>query len=206
MSHIDRHPILSPPTGKTVQFTFDGRTLEGIEGEAVSSALVANGVTVFGHHPKDGAPQGLFCANGQCSRCTVVIDGRAVKSCITPLEEGMQVEPLRGRPPAPRESVLSDEVEKLAVRALIVGAGPAGLKAALETRKTRRGNADRGRQRPSRRGNWCCKPTTFSAPSTTATPGRAGSDIATRLADELKAFPSVRLWLESPGCRRVFRR
>ncbi len=196
MSHIDRHPILAPPTGKTVPFTFNGKTLEGIEGEAVSSALVANGITVFGHHPKDNAPQGLFCANGQCSRCTVVIDGRAVKSCITPLVEGMMVESLRGRPPAPQAAPRSEAVENIAVRALIVGAGPAGLKAALELGK-------RGvetlvvddKDRPG--GKLVLQTHNFFGSIDECYAGTRGVDIATRLADELQAFPTVKIWLNS---------
>ena len=42
----------------------------------------ANGVRTFGHHHKDGAPQGIFCANGQCAQCSVVADGLPVKSCM----------------------------------------------------------------------------------------------------------------------------
>jgi hypothetical protein len=30
----------------------------------ISSALIANGINVFGHHHKDGSAQGIFCANG----------------------------------------------------------------------------------------------------------------------------------------------
>jgi len=51
------------------------------EGETIASALFANGVRVFGHHHRDGAPQGMFCANGQCAQCMVIADGLPVKSC-----------------------------------------------------------------------------------------------------------------------------
>ena len=52
------------------------------ENETIASALIANGVLTFGHHPKDGSPQGIFCANGQCSQCMVIADGIPVKSCM----------------------------------------------------------------------------------------------------------------------------
>ena len=107
------HPVLPVPGKPVVRFRWDGRDVEGREGEPVSSALFAAGVRVFGHHPRDGAPQGLFCANGQCAQCTVVADGLAVKSCMTPVREGMDVMPLDGLPPLPEVSLAagSSEVE-----------------------------------------------------------------------------------------------
>lgn len=97
MPRIDSHPVLKLPVGrKTVRFFFNGQQAEGFEGEVLSSALMALGKSTFSYHPKDGAPQGLFCANGQCSQCTVLIDGIPRKSCLTPLAEGMDVRSLRG--------------------------------------------------------------------------------------------------------------
>ena len=63
-------------------FSWRGQPLLARPGETIASALFANGVRTFGHHPKDGAPQGIFCANGQCAQCTVVADGLPVKSCM----------------------------------------------------------------------------------------------------------------------------
>ena len=94
---IDRHPILSAPGGEEVTFTFNGRTLSARRGEAVSSALFAAGIHVFGHHHADGGAQGMFCANGQCSQCTLLIDGVPRKSCIVPIAQGMEVKSLEGQ-------------------------------------------------------------------------------------------------------------
>ncbi|HSG27469.1 MAG TPA: (2Fe-2S)-binding protein, partial [Candidatus Krumholzibacterium sp.] len=63
--------------------------MTALEGEAITSALYASGIKVFGHHPRDGAPQGIFCVNGQCSQCMVIADGRPVKGCMTIAGEGM---------------------------------------------------------------------------------------------------------------------
>jgi protein-S-isoprenylcysteine O-methyltransferase Ste14 len=79
---LTHHPILSIPPAAPVAFSWRGRALEGRAGETIAAALVANGERVFGHHPRDGAPQGLFCAIGQCAQCLVLADGRPVKACL----------------------------------------------------------------------------------------------------------------------------
>lgn len=45
MSRITNHPILGEtPERKLVKFTYDGKTLEGYEGEPIASALRVAGV------------------------------------------------------------------------------------------------------------------------------------------------------------------
>ncbi|MFO8184550.1 MAG: FAD-dependent oxidoreductase [Candidatus Aegiribacteria sp.] len=130
---IRRHPILPEPEAREVGFSFNGVPMTGMEGEAVSSALFARGVQVFGHHHADRSPQGMFCANGQCSQCTLLIDGIPLKSCIVPLKEGMEVRSLEGLPellelsgPGVKPPVTVD------TRVLILGGGPSGMAAAIE--------------------------------------------------------------------------
>jgi len=138
MPRIDSHPILKLPEGrKLVNFFFNGEPVEGYEGEVISSALMALGKSTFSYHPKDGAPQGLFCANGQCSQCTVLIDGIPQKSCLTPLAEGMDVRSLRGLAslPAADEGLKQAERRALHTDILVIGGGPAGLSAAYELGK-----------------------------------------------------------------------
>ena len=96
LKRITKHPILEIPEKKEVTFTWNKKKLIGYEGEMISSALFANGIHIFGHHPKDNSPQGIFCANGQCSQCLVMVDGLPVKSCMTPLAAGMAVESVEG--------------------------------------------------------------------------------------------------------------
>ncbi len=98
---IREHPILPIPAGSEVEFFWQGHSLGSRAGEMIASALFANGVRTFGRHPKDGAPQGIFCANGQCAQCTVMADGLPVKACMTPVAPGMRVEPLSGLPVLP---------------------------------------------------------------------------------------------------------
>ena len=92
---------------------------------------------IFGHHHKDGSPQGIFCANGQCAQCSVVANGLSVKSCMVPVSEGMAVEPLDGKASLPESAgdLRFHDVETVETECLILGGGPAGLAAAIELGK-----------------------------------------------------------------------
>jgi len=133
---IKNHPVLSIDKKlDDITFTFNGKKISAKTGEMISSALFANGIHVFGHHHKDNSPQGIYCANGQCSQCLVLADGIPVKSCIVPVEENMDVRSLDGLP----ELLKDDEIVKkgkktpiIKIRVLIIGGGPAGLSAAIE--------------------------------------------------------------------------
>ncbi len=95
---IEEHPILGTyEKGKKVKFTYDGKEIEGYEGEPIASALMAAGVRVHRHTRREGAPRGVFCAIGRCTDCVMVVDGEVnVRTCITPLREGMTVQTQNG--------------------------------------------------------------------------------------------------------------
>jgi hypothetical protein len=90
---IAEHPILGVvEKGRKVSFTFDGKVIEGYEGEPVAAALKAAGVMVHRYTQKEHKPRGIFCAIGRCTDCVMVVDGVPnVRTCITPLKEGMDV-------------------------------------------------------------------------------------------------------------------
>jgi hypothetical protein len=94
MSRIKEHPILkSFAKGRLVQFDFDGQTLEGFEDEPIAIALKAHGVMIHRYTSRHAEPRGVFCAIGRCTDCVMIVDGRPnVRTCITPLREGMKVE------------------------------------------------------------------------------------------------------------------
>lgn len=94
MDRIKNHPILGEtPEQKIVTFTYDGKTLEGYEGEPIATALRAAGVMAHRYTKKKHEPRGVFCAIGRCTDCVMVVDGKPnVRTCITPLVEGMKVE------------------------------------------------------------------------------------------------------------------
>ena len=94
MSRITNHPILGEtPERKLVKFTYNGKTLEGYEGEPIASALRVAGVMAHRYTAKKHEPRGVFCAIGRCTDCVMVVDGKPnVRTCVTPLKEGMKVQ------------------------------------------------------------------------------------------------------------------
>ena len=133
-NRIKVHPILPIPDRKEISFYWNGKLLKALKGEVISSALFANGIKIFGHHPKDGSSQGMYCANGQCAKCTVIANGIPVKSCMVEVILGMHVESVEGLPVLPlvdKEPDTSD-IQHLKFDVLIIGGGPSGLSAAIE--------------------------------------------------------------------------
>lgn len=98
MRLIKNHPILDFSHGELVKFFFDGRELEGYEGEPIAMALHSNGIHIYRITPEMKRPRGFFCAIGKCSSCFMVVDGVPnVRTCVTPLEKGMRVETQTGK-------------------------------------------------------------------------------------------------------------
>jgi len=196
---ITHHPILPPTEPATVSFTFDGKTLQARPGEVISSALYAAGIRTFGRHPKDGGPQGIFCANGQCSQCLVIADGRPVKGCMTEVIEGMQVEPCLGLPVLPSEddppgATIDHEVEEVDV--LIIGAGPAGISASVELARAGLSvllvddKAELG-------GKLSLQTHAFFGSIRACHAGTRGINLTGKLAADLPSLPNVRTWLKT---------
>jgi sarcosine oxidase subunit alpha len=196
---VVEHPVLPPPTDEpTVPFTWQGRRLLARPGEMISSALFAAGVHSFGHHPRDGAPQGIFCANGQCAQCTVIADGVAVKSCMVPVAEGMVVEPCEGQPGLPmlEAEPIIGETPLHRVQVLVIGAGPAGLSAAVElARRGVRVLVVDDKDRPG--GKLVLQTHKFFGSIEDTRAGTRGTDLARGLAADLEAQPTAELWLEA---------
>jgi sarcosine oxidase subunit alpha len=179
-----------------------GRPLEAFEGETLSSALFAAGVRVFGHHAKDGSAQGIFCANGQCAQCLVLADGIPVKACMELVRPGVRVEPAEGLPELPGVDAAAvgaenpRPVETIRVPVLIIGGGPAGLSAGIELGK--RGIETLIIDDKHRLGGKLVLQThRFFGSIEAVYAGTRGIDIATRLEQEVRSFPQVRVWLQS---------
>jgi predicted molibdopterin-dependent oxidoreductase YjgC len=99
---ITQHPILDFPDRRKIKFYWEGKELEGYEGEPIASALHAAGIKVLHKSLKQGRPRGFFCAIGNCSSCLVVVDGVPnVRACTEKLRAGMRVEMQEGVGPVP---------------------------------------------------------------------------------------------------------
>jgi len=195
---VESHPILSAPEREAIEFFWKGRTLRAFEGEMISTALIANGIHIFGHHPKDGSPQGIFCANGQCSQCMVLADGLPVKSCMVAVEPGLRVEPVDGVPDLPRveREPAFHPIEEIETDCLIIGGGPAGLSAAIELGRLGVGVLlvdDKHRLG----GKLVLQTHKFFGSIADCHAGTRGTDIATLLEERVSEFASVACWLNA---------
>jgi len=195
---IERHPIVTREQRRTVRFTFAGREMTAFEGETISSALMAHGVRVFGHHPRDGSPQGLYCANGQCSQCMVIADGRPVKACMTPVDSGMCVDPLDQLPELPPAGIPPETypVETRSVPVLILGGGPAGMSAAIELAR-HNVEAILVDDKDRLGGKLVLQTHRFFGSMNAVYAGTRGIDIGERLANDVASTDSIEVWLDS---------
>ncbi|MCP4546878.1 MAG: FAD-dependent oxidoreductase [bacterium] len=195
---IQSHPILQPLEGASVEFTFNGKPYHGRPGEMIATALFAAGVSVFGHHHRDQGPQGIFCANGQCSQCTVLADGRAVKSCMVAVRPGMKVESAEGNPPLPLDSAVGNHVRPADVQVpvLVIGGGPAGLCAAIEMAKV-------GVKvliiddKPELGGKLTLQTHGFFGSVADCWAGTRGVDIGYILSDGVEEIDNIEVWTEA---------
>ncbi|MBR0673147.1 FAD-dependent oxidoreductase [Neoroseomonas soli] len=122
-------PTITPAAGP-IRFTFDGREVDAIPGESIAAALSAAGIVAFRHTAK-GEPRGLWCGMGACWDCVVTVDGRSgQRACMVKVEAGMRVEGTPPRDPA-RLAEAPAAASERACDVLVVGAGPAGLSAAI---------------------------------------------------------------------------
>ena len=128
-SRIDR---AAPP----VRFTFDGRELQGLRGDTLASALLANGVRGAWRSLYHGRPRGIMGLGPEdpCALVQVTRDGISepmLRATDVELVDGLVAEPLAGRGRLVRDAVAPHHDKRhVHCDALVVGGGPAGCAAA----------------------------------------------------------------------------
>lgn len=84
--------IHDPHRAAAVELFLDGRRYVAHAGESVAAALFAAGVKSLRASPRLKQPRGMFCLMGSCQECLVMIDGRRVLACQTPVANGMHID------------------------------------------------------------------------------------------------------------------
>lgn len=76
---------------RPISIKVNGKRIEAKEGEMLAVALFRAGYRNF-RKSVNGEERSLFCGMGVCFECLVNVNGKTVRSCITPVKEGMEVE------------------------------------------------------------------------------------------------------------------
>ena len=133
---IKNHPIINFAYKKKISFNFNNKKITGYEGDCIASALHAQGIRILTRSLKYDLPRGFFCGIGKCSSCLMRVNGIPnVRTCIAPLKQGIKVEMQDKFGKLPSEEFHEKSKEVLNFEVLVVGAGPAGLCAAIEAAK-----------------------------------------------------------------------
>lgn len=127
------------PGAEDTSVTFDGSELPARQGESLAAALIAAGHYAFRRTAKTGE-RGVFCGMGVCSECALQVGGEAGRlACMERVVPGLT---LGLNPPARRlepwsqraaQPALPEEARETDV--LVVGAGPAGMRAAMAAKR-----------------------------------------------------------------------
>ncbi|CAM03761.1 sarcosine oxidase subunit alpha [Saccharopolyspora erythraea NRRL 2338] len=126
---------------RPLSFRFDGREYVGYEGDTLASALLANGVHQVGTSIKHGRPRGIMAAGVEEPNALVQIEKPFPEPMLTattvPLRDGLEATGLPGQGRLAEEA---DPARYDTMHAhcdvLVVGAGPAGLSAALSAARS----------------------------------------------------------------------
>ena len=122
---------------KRCTFRLDDTEVQATPGDSLASTLMNLEVERF-HAPKDAPPQQPFCGMGHCMECRVTVDGIPhQRSCLITVRDGMQVETGPAAPPAARPPKHGEVTPVRSADIVVVGAGPAGLRAAVVAAETK---------------------------------------------------------------------
>src|SRR5882757_9360212 len=103
MSRVGPYRLEFQENAIPVEFRFDGRTLRGIEGDTVASALLANGIRVVSRSFKFHRPRGIFSGGYEEPNALVQLHSGArsipcARATLVPLSAGLEVSSEAGWP------------------------------------------------------------------------------------------------------------
>ncbi|MEL7430668.1 MAG: 2Fe-2S iron-sulfur cluster-binding protein, partial [Pseudomonadota bacterium] len=105
-----RHPYLGHEVNRKnpVSFHFDGRPIEGFEGDTVASALIASGIQIVGRSFKYHRPRGIvgFGAEEPNALVDVTLNGKTTpnqRATLVSIRDGMDIRTVNASPDAGRD-------------------------------------------------------------------------------------------------------
>jgi len=110
---------------RVIGFTFDGKRYEGLGGDTLASALIANGVLLMGRSFKYHRPRGLLALGSEEPNALVTLD--AGPGRLTPNLRATQIEIYEGLKARSQNAWPSLEFDALAVNGLVSEFLPAGF-------------------------------------------------------------------------------
>ncbi|MFH1243687.1 MAG: 2Fe-2S iron-sulfur cluster-binding protein [Pseudomonadota bacterium] len=79
---------------KVIPFFYRGRSMKGLKGDTVATALFASGIRIFSRSLKYHRPRGLYSLDGYSTHCLMSVNSEPnVRACVRPLEPNMIVRP-----------------------------------------------------------------------------------------------------------------
>ncbi|WP_419661640.1 SoxA:sarcosine oxidase, subunit alpha [Desulfosarcina variabilis str. Montpellier] len=92
MNRLNQLPTLRIDPSEKRTLNYRGKTIQGVAGDTVATALFAGGVRIFARSLKYHRPRGLYSLDGECSNTCMDVDGIPnVRTENTLLEDGMAV-------------------------------------------------------------------------------------------------------------------
>lgn len=94
MKRLTDIPTLHIDTGETLKLSYLRRSITGVRGDTVATALYAAGVRIFSRSLKYHRPRGLYSLDGECSNTMMEVNGEPnVRTERRLLKDGMKVRP-----------------------------------------------------------------------------------------------------------------
>ena len=104
MTRLEPAPTQRIDRNKELRFSWQGRPMRGLAGDSLATALLANGVRIFGRSLKYHRPRGLYSLDGESANTLVAVDGECnVRAETTLLREGMAVTAQNSSGPVERD-------------------------------------------------------------------------------------------------------